>query len=480
MSTRPHSGPTQTSCSRCREKKRKCDKASPSCSLCTRLHLTCTYQLTTPSATLPKSNPTSHVGVDILTDSATLTPSHIKRTLIQLLSNHQPNDAASAYCSVIKPWFHIISDDALCRRLPSSWDEATIDFTLLSLTIVLLCCVPKRHFSNESGHPHLMSLYFSAKACIALVEGAGNSSLEVAQSKLFIALFEVVHGFYPAAYMSIGAAVRAVEALIIHDESNAPLIQLAVSEERRGDIMMTWRGVLIVDRYIAIENGRWPSVTRSRAFPGLPKTIPMETPLPVSPPRHQFLRLFEASTLLEKVHVSIYEPVSERSFESEEVVLIAQTLSSLETVLYHEIPDKQKSFSSSLIFCNIGKLLFCENGIKLDPADQELGQCFAIATASLDILIEGVVRIAEQLVQTEHGSDIKFFPPFRIYLVYRSAAILTEKMHLNDLSGINLQRLKTLRQVLRTVSQRWLGAERYLKLLDENTTPRILKAMERI
>jgi hypothetical protein len=120
--------------------------------------------------------------------------------------------------------------------------------------------------------------------------------------------------------------------------------------------------LLIYSRYIAIENGRWPSVTRGRAFPGLPKTIPMETPLPISPPRHQFLRLFEASTLLEKVHVSIYEPVSERSFETEEVVLIAQTLSSLETVLYHEIPDKQKSFSSSLIFCSM--CVFCSFTLK--------------------------------------------------------------------------------------------------------------------
>lgn len=108
--------------------------------------------------------------------------------------------------------------------------------------------------------------------------------------------------------------------------------------------------LLINFRYIAIENGRWP---RGRAFPGLPGCVPMGTPTTVSPLQHQFLRLFEASTLLDKVHVAIYEPISERSFKLEEVLLIVQTLSSLETVLHQEIPERQKLYASSLVFCNM-------------------------------------------------------------------------------------------------------------------------------
>jgi hypothetical protein len=95
-----------------------------------------------------------------------------------------------------------------------------------------------------------MSLYLSTKACIALVEGAGINSLEVAQSKLLIALFEVGHGFYPAAYTSISAAVSAIEALIIYDEANASRNQSAVPEKRQSELMITWRGVLIVDRLV--------------------------------------------------------------------------------------------------------------------------------------------------------------------------------------------------------------------------------------
>lgn len=218
------------------------------CSLC----LTCTYQITSPSvvASSPEANPASHVGFGILTNAVALTPSHIKPTLIQLLSNSQPNDVASTYLSIIKPWFHIISDDVLSRRLPSTWDEATVDFTLLSLTIVVLSSVPERHIIDGNAPPNLTSLYLSTKACIALVEGAGINSLEMAQSKLFTALFEVGHGFYPAAYTSIGAAVRAIEALIICNEADASMTQSPVAEERQGELMMAWRGVLIVDRLV--------------------------------------------------------------------------------------------------------------------------------------------------------------------------------------------------------------------------------------
>jgi hypothetical protein len=111
--------------------------------------------------------------------------------------------------------------------------------------------------------------------------------------------------------------------------------------------------LLITSRHISIENGKWPPVTRGRAFPELPRYMPKETPATVSPLHQQFLRLFEASTLLDKVHLAIYEPVPERSFEFEEVVLILQTLSSLETILHQEISEKQKLYASSLVFCNI-------------------------------------------------------------------------------------------------------------------------------
>lgn len=177
-------------------------------------------------------------------------PSHIKPTLIQVLSNIQPKDVASSYLDSIEPWFLIISDD-MCRQLPNVWDDATVDFMMLSLTIVLLSTVPEGHSCHGNAPPNLMSLYLSTKACSALVEGAGINSLEVAQSKLFIALFEVGHGFYPAAYTSISTAVRAIEALIIYDEANVSMTQSAVQEERQGELMMTWRGVLIVDRSVA-------------------------------------------------------------------------------------------------------------------------------------------------------------------------------------------------------------------------------------
>jgi hypothetical protein len=105
-----------------------------------------------------------------------------------------------------------------------------------------------------------------------------------------------------------------------------------------------------------------------------------------------------------------------------------------------------------------GKLLLFENGTKKTPADDELRNCTAIATVSLDVLIGDVVKIAKPLIQSELGVDINLFPPFSIYLIYKTAAILTDSLRPDDMPAKKLQRLKTLRQVLRTVSQRWLSA----------------------
>ena len=136
----------------------------------------------------------------------------------------------------------------MCSRLPNTWNEANIDFTLLSLTIVLLSTTPEHQANNGGESIGFMSLYLSTKACSALVEGIGINSLLVVQSRLLIALFEAAHGFYPAAYVSIGATVRAAEALVVYGERDVPMIQSTAGDRENDELMITWRGVLIVDR----------------------------------------------------------------------------------------------------------------------------------------------------------------------------------------------------------------------------------------
>lgn len=89
-------------------------------------------------------------------------------------------------------------------------------------------------------------MYLYTKCIIASVEGLGINSSLVVQSRILVTLFEVAHGFYPAAYISIGATVRAADALEIHPGADDwPSLDDAAKRE---ETVLIWCGVLILDR----------------------------------------------------------------------------------------------------------------------------------------------------------------------------------------------------------------------------------------
>jgi hypothetical protein len=182
----------------------------------------------------------------------------------------------------------------------------------------------------------------------------------------------------------------------------------------------------------------------------------------MSPHRQQFLRLFEASILADKIHIAIYEPVSENTFKLEEVILIAQTLNSLETILHQEASVTVHMYSSSIILCTMcvyrlivftnlqlstGQLMAFENETKQCLGDEEARGCREIATSSLETIVEIVVKIVEPLGEGSHTIDTKVLPPFITHLVYKSVAVLTLGLQVDsEFPSRSLRQLKALRQ----------------------------------
>lgn len=99
-------------------------------------------------------------------------------------------------------------------------------------------------------------------------------------------------------------------------------------------------------RYLAVEVGKWPPITRGRMVPDCRNT-PGGTNSEVG--SLSFHRLFEASSLLDKVHTAIHEPTSQQSFNVEEASMIVTTLTSFETIVEQEIAGKSKLSSSGLV-----------------------------------------------------------------------------------------------------------------------------------
>jgi hypothetical protein len=92
------------------------------------------------------------------------------------------------------------------------------------------------------------SLYLYTKSSTTSTEGLGINSFLIGQSRILVTLFEVAHGFYPGAYISIGATVRAADALEIHPGPDAPPSPSLDDGAKQEEIVLTWCGILILDR----------------------------------------------------------------------------------------------------------------------------------------------------------------------------------------------------------------------------------------
>ena len=90
-------------------------------------------------------------------------------------------------------------------------------------------------------------MYLKSKAWISLLEGAGLNSINFVKARLVVNIFEVSHGLYPAAYLSIAATVRAADALAIfhHEGESQPLAETDPSEYR-----IMWCGIAVIDRFV--------------------------------------------------------------------------------------------------------------------------------------------------------------------------------------------------------------------------------------
>ncbi|KAL6880011.1 hypothetical protein HDV57DRAFT_498662 [Trichoderma longibrachiatum] len=469
---------SRKACLRCRRSKRKCDRVLPKCLLCTRRKDDCQYE----TITLTSSSASGGIKpISALDDG--LSSDRIKTSIAERLSAVKPSDVAMAYSRTVKPWLPFIAESRLNDQLSDRWDAQTVDFTLLCLSIVLFCTAPEAKAWDEGHQSELRDLYLSAKSWVALVEGFGLNSMETVQARLIITAFEVSHNLYPAAYISIGAVVRAAETLKKGRDLEAVQYRPRTEEERVEELT-TWAAIKILDRYIAVECGESPPVTR-RIYNNDPDLPYSELPFAVCPalssvplsPQRQFLRLYEATNLLDKVHLAFYEPTPRISFNLEEGALLVSTLSSLRTVILEEVPHESRIYSSGLHICNIGLLLIHGTCEKAKALNYNIKEEWMTAALPMTIVVEDVHGMIQSLSVDEN--DLERIPPFVNFLLYKAASIVTIRLRDQLNFEKNIQILKTLRVFLSRIRARWLAAGRYIALLDEDTTPRILKAMER-
>lgn len=117
------------------------------------------------------------------------------------------------------------------------------DVVLLLLAMKLIVAYPLAG-SSAPRTP----LYYAAKHFH--LEAEGSFSILVLQAGVLIALYELGHGIYPAAFLSVGTCSRYAYALGINVSRSVPsrkVLTLVEIEERR----RVWWALVILDRYVS-------------------------------------------------------------------------------------------------------------------------------------------------------------------------------------------------------------------------------------
>ncbi|KAK1244211.1 hypothetical protein MKX08_002349 [Trichoderma sp. CBMAI-0020] len=285
-------------CAACQKYKRRCDKALPGCSLCTRLRRYCDYTnrqtenklktriqeleslvtnhvskvspqtLSTPASSsqatgsLPASQTTSSfypaslrfqklfLDSDIKTrPDAPPPPSSdmIPAAALSYLSDQAQSAAVmSQYFETVHKWMPIISRVRLTSLADVELNSRPrADFALLLLTMKLIQQVP-----GSSSDAVKNPLYLCTKEFAASLDITGVYTLLKLQAQVLIAVYEMGHGIFPAAYVSTGCCVTQAMALGIHNRDAPQILEQPrtwIDWEERQRI---WWFIVILERYV--------------------------------------------------------------------------------------------------------------------------------------------------------------------------------------------------------------------------------------
>ena len=150
------------------------------------------------------------------------------------------HDAAEMYFDTVHDWMPIVSKKQFQDRLLEKLALHRAELFLLVLSMRL--CSSRTIVAKSMLYRTVKQFYFD-------VESAGRLSTQLLQAGILILIYELGHGIYPAAIMSvsscarIGAVLELDRSLTTREEPGVSWIDL---EERR----RVWWMVVILDRYV--------------------------------------------------------------------------------------------------------------------------------------------------------------------------------------------------------------------------------------
>ncbi|KAM0259128.1 hypothetical protein ACHAQJ_003499 [Trichoderma viride] len=172
---------------------------------------------------------------------------------------------ATTFFGTVYPWMPIISKKEFFVYLLNPLGGRQIELHLLALCMQLCC---RAAMGWDRDNVAKLDIYRAAKHFHLEVETAGALSIHVLQAAILIAIYEIGHAIYPAAYLTVGACARYGIALGIDKLSTSlmgdekePWSWIQVEERRR-----VWWAVTMLDRFLNLSNPTRQLATEDPAF----------------------------------------------------------------------------------------------------------------------------------------------------------------------------------------------------------------------
>lgn len=147
---------------------------------------------------------------------------------------------AKVYFRRVHPWLPFLSKKLFNERLLSPLIPRGIDVALLFACVNLISSIP-------DGENTRTREYLIIKSALLEAEVAGVLSIRVFQAWILLCVYEIGHGIYPSAYVSIGACAKYGSALgLSRHNTGGPeqTLNWIEAEER----IRAWWAIVILDR----------------------------------------------------------------------------------------------------------------------------------------------------------------------------------------------------------------------------------------
>ncbi|KAK0759191.1 hypothetical protein N5P37_008073 [Trichoderma harzianum] len=364
-------------------------------------------------------------------------------------------------------WMPIISKPHFCANLLNRLTYKRAELFLLVLSMKL---------SYTRVKTWNTPLYETVKLFQFKIEASGVLSTLVLQASILISLYELGHGIYPAAYLSVGSCARYATALGIEKSilsSSAAQGQWIEEEECR----RMWWAILVLDRYLNLSNPKRHLITTDA---GLESYLPVDDEVwesgVLNPDRIYtlatansyhlglFARFAQAAHLLSQVLHHVSE-------ESNETAQLRRTIFALVNVSNIEASMRRLEYCSQSAVCYAGILALDYSSFSKGMCISDSGQKLSSESA---IISQATLDMALTLIHGDSDQLCDVASPFLVHLLYKVASMHLRIAHKSQTRG-DREKVEILRKSMKLVGSRWLCTSTYLSLLEKQE---ILLVME--